>query len=481
MWGCGVYCSLVFSDDPSETPSLHLTRVAPVGIASSAHGSAPPVFSNPYAANLHKNEKPPKWDGTAAKYSDWKWDFDRFLMRVGELPMASKNRVLEGALPDDEMRRFRGKQRLDPKYHANHFLDELERTHGENKAIQARKRLNNLQMLEKGKVKIKHLQEFEMELRRCILEMPKMTHEAIRRDFLDLLPLWMQQWMLDGEKGLRLREPTVLLSLLPETTEQICKTNVREMVHEDPLSVEKVGQGQFKVRMFSVGKAEKLTKFHRRVIGGSTQRVGAEMFKTTFSLDEAFQFFERELYPREHAEDFGISSRYPTSPIRNRQAKRAPSPPVHKEDKSVKIQEPPAQKAAVPKPPSPPQTTPTQNFVPSQKWAPKPPQGKGNSDWRTNNMGWNGPRVGGGLGWGPPTQNYFPAGGGWNSWGSSNAKGGKNKGWDPNWTSPNYQGGKGGGKGKGGRGKGERNPPGPTPPAPNPPVPRDMAASSTQA
>ena len=89
---------------------MHLTRIAPVGVAHSAHGSIPSTFTNPYAANMHKNEKPPKWDGVKENYLDWKWEFDRFLSRVGELPIATKNQVLEKALPEGEMKRFQKKR-----------------------------------------------------------------------------------------------------------------------------------------------------------------------------------------------------------------------------------------------------------------------------------------------------------------------------------------------------------------------------------
>ena len=176
-----------------------------------------------------------------------------------------------------------------------------------------------------------------MEFRQCMQDSGDKDSPHVRITLMKKLPGWMRQWVTEGENRFRLREPTVILTLLPETTEELCKANVRAMVQEDALSVYKLSEGRFRVRLFSLSLAEGLVKFNGRVISGSSQRVGAELVKHEFSVDEIFTFLEQELFVREQAEDYNIFDRAPVSPTRTRETKRSPTPPIQKEDKSVKI------------------------------------------------------------------------------------------------------------------------------------------------
>ena len=332
-------------------------QVAPV--AANANTDLVGILNLPIAAHLSRSQSAPKFSGKKEDWQNFLRKFDSWVRAI-----SSGRTVLDGellqllnsCLPEflqkelQLLEREKGKM---PNY--VEFRGRLEAMYGRAQSESMRKKWHDVQMPRGiGKVTPQHFQEFRVNFKLAMADVPDATPEEARRLLREKMPPFMEKWVIELEAKRMKNHPIIELVTKEGIAAVAIQASVGNWVGTPPKKVETKGGGVYHVYFEDDVVAHKLLELHGRSLMGHGKTIQARTVEQHLGVEEIFREVTYQMETQETMADLqrgrGRNSDYQVRELETQEGRvgkkeKKTNPPVDVDDSFVTPVESVAQKA----------------------------------------------------------------------------------------------------------------------------------------
>ncbi len=166
--------------------------------------------------------------------------------------------VLETALPENLLSEFKLLQRTQGLSFTG-FMAKLDDRFSKGQPMMARKKLDRVELPEKGKIRTQEFKTFEIRFSDALKNIHDMGPEEARRILLCKMPDWMRVWILEEEAKKNAENPVLIFGGVPGMTEAQATQTIQSFIGEAPTAIRaEATPGQFLIQLRNLDVARKL-------------------------------------------------------------------------------------------------------------------------------------------------------------------------------------------------------------------------------
>ena len=309
---------IFFVEDAFDfSPELTVSRVAQVSVCPVGASPGQPALinlSNPVSQQVLRNLIPPKFSGRFQEWPDFVKEWERYLRKLSmgqEINNILKLELLEGCLDDVNQKFLRIKQtEMGDKLTFNEIFAKLQDKYSKDQNIGARKRWDEVCLLNPGKITSREWEDFEANFLTAWKAINDTTEEEARRMLLQKLPGFITRWVTEEEERKMLVRPTVKMNVPGETHEVGVSESVFKLTGKKPTKVTKINEGEYEIIFQEIADCEKLKSLNGKCFKNSPILVKATQIEPILTVHGIFLLSNRNLTLRNRQDYLQTSSQH---------------------------------------------------------------------------------------------------------------------------------------------------------------------------
>ena len=294
---------------PSGDENTSEIQIRPVELGTGTHHDAFGLLNLPIAAHLSRTQVAPKFSNKKEDWNNFMRKFDSWVRSISSGRILNDHeslQLLNSCLPENlqkEMQLWERERGRMPTY--VEFRACLEAKFGRAQSENMRKRWMDVQMPRNpGKLVLQHFDEFRVNFRLALADVPDATPDEARRVLCDKLPSFMRRWVVEAEAKRMKTQPIVELVLWENLNVPSVKASVAKWVAHSPNRVDVRGEGMYLLHFSDERVAQKLLEMHGRNLLANSKKIQVRMVEQHLSLDDIFYEIHHQLETQEKTAEF---------------------------------------------------------------------------------------------------------------------------------------------------------------------------------
>ena len=250
------------------------------------------IANFPVVAHLSKTAVAPRFSNKKEDWVSFANQFDKWLRILAQgkdLSDQESMLLLNSCLPENlqkEMELWERERNASPTY--LEFRAHLEAKFALAQSDNMRRRWTNVEMPKhQGKITLQSFQDFMVNFKLAMADVPDTNPEDARRVLLDKIPPFMKAWVAEAELKKMRKKCMVELGCKPGMTSAMVVASVQNWTGSTPSRAEVRGGGTYWVLYEDERQAQKLLELNGRV-GGSGIRIVARKVEQKLLINDIF-------------------------------------------------------------------------------------------------------------------------------------------------------------------------------------------------